>query len=232
MKKINIGIPGWKTGENSFGAGVNHLDFVSKFGNPRIIMPDDHDTQGYDMLYLPGGMDLNPASFGQVPGFHTGNQDVHKQYFFDHKLKNFVEAGIPIFGVCLGMQMLGVYFEGILTQDLPYHPQSSDRWQEGHAVKPLPEACMVIKAPFVKSFKVNSHHHQGFFPGDMPKSLLVSAISDDGIVEAFMHKELPIIGIQWHPEEWYDIFATKSMEHLAERALAKQTAPVSNVEIS
>ena len=74
-KQFVIGIPGWKTGDSSFGCGVNHLDFISKFGTPRILFPQDDDLD-IDLLYLPGGPDITPSSYGAYPRFRTGNPDV------------------------------------------------------------------------------------------------------------------------------------------------------------
>lgn len=214
MKRPIIGIPGWKTGENSFGCGINHLNFISKFGEPHIIMPWDHNPNAVDMLYLPGGMDLNPAAYNQYPGFYTGNQDVHKQYFFDKKLPLFIEAKKPIFGVCLGFQMLGVAFGSRLEQDLPYHEQSPDRYQKGHKVGSIAANCMAALPGFEieKTFDVNSHHHQGFL--SLSSDLLPLAVSTDKVIEAFMHKKLPIMGVQWHPEEWFDNFSSAAMLQL------------------
>lgn len=225
MKRLKIGIPGWKTGENSFGAGTNHLTYIQQFGDACIIMPHDHTTD-YDILYLPGGMDMNPAAYGQFPGFHTSNQDVHKQYFYDKKLQAFIDKGIPIFGVCLGFQMLLAKFGCKMSQDLPYHPQSSDRWQEGHKVQLKVAECLVygVYQGFSKKaeLKVNSHHHQGcLIDGFSEEHLTALAVSEDGVVEAVAHKTLPIFGVQWHPEEWYDNFTTEVMQKLVKYAQSK-----------
>lgn len=198
MNKKIIGIPGWKTGENSFGCGVNHLDFISKFGKPKILFPEDDDEE-IDLLYLPGGPDVNPSCYGQTPGFYTSNQDVFRQYFFDNNLKKYIEKGVPVFGICLGMQMLNIFFKGTLTQDLKYHAQSKDRWQSGHKVY-VPN---MSKKQF---FEVNSHHHQGVLFSDLSQELNPLLYSDNeedannGIVEAFQHKNLKIAGVQWHPK--------------------------------
>ena len=103
-KRPKIGIPGWKLGPNSFGCGVNHLDYISKFGDPKILFPQD-DNEDIDLLYLPGGPDVNPTSYGQIPGFYTGDQDVFRQYFFDNNLKKYVDKGTSVFGVCLGINL-------------------------------------------------------------------------------------------------------------------------------
>jgi len=211
-EKRIIGIPGWKLGDNSFGCGVNHLDFISLYGTPRILFPQDDDLD-LDMLYLPGGPDVNPASYGAIPGFYTSNQDVFRQYFFEKVLEKYVEKGTPIFGVCLGMQMLNVHFGGTLTQEMRYHAQSKDRWQPAHKV-------FLTDGSGRKPFEVNSHHHQAVLHTDLSSEFEALAYakneedSKNGIVEAFMHKTLPIAGVQWHPEEFRDSFAFELIEKI------------------
>lgn len=206
MKKV-IGIPGWKTGDNSFGCGVNHLDFISEFGTPRIIFPQE-DLVNVDLLYLPGGMDLSPSSYGEFPGMYTSNQDVFKQHFYDTKLKLYVENQTPIFGVCLGFQMLASYFGSKLTQHLHYHKQSSARWATAHPLVPVKGTWGEIL--FDKKFEVNSHHHQAVTLSNLSNELTTLFIAEnegnikDPIVEVFMHNNLPIAGVQYHPEELRD----------------------------
>lgn len=198
-KRPVIGIPGWKVGENSFGAGTNHLDFISRFGNARILFPWDDDVD-LDLLYLPGGPDIDPSRYNQYPGFYTSNPDLFRQYFFDNLLPKYVKKGTPVFGICLGFQMLNVHFGGTLTQDLKYHAQSSGRWQEGHKV------YVVGMSRKDGSMAVNSHHHQAVLESDLSDKFTMLAYADNEenpknrIVEAFIHKELPIGGVQWHPK--------------------------------
>lgn len=99
-----IGVPGYKLGDNSFGCGVNHLDFISRFGDPKILFPQDNN-EDLDLLYLPGGPDVNPASYNQIPGFYTSNQDVFRQYFFDKNLPEYIKKGVPVVGICLGINL-------------------------------------------------------------------------------------------------------------------------------
>lgn len=211
-----IGIPGWNSSDGSyFGGGLNHLEFINTFGNARIIMPWEEKVD-VDLLYLPGGLDVAPSSYGAVPGFKTSNQDVMKQFFFNERLENYID-NTPIFGVCLGMQMLGVYFGSKLTQHLSFHEQSDTRWKAAHSV--------TVRNPNVDEddrFDVNSHHHQCILESELADVLEVSATAEcdepyreqELIVEAFRHKELPIVGVQWHPEELYDMFSMDAITEL------------------
>jgi len=211
-----IGIVGYRSEDGSvFGAGSNYLDLISRFGKPYIIFPDE-ELADVDLLILPGGLDIAPQSFGAVPAFKTGNQDVFKQYFYDKRLSLYIDAGIPIFGICLGFQMLAVYFGSAQEQHLWRHPQSPARSEAAHTVEPLPQAAKYAAQPF----EVNSHHHQGVFLQRLSAELEPLALaksspdSKDMLVEAFRHRSKPIMAVQWHPEEWYDTFSCMMINDL------------------
>lgn len=216
MSNKIIGIPGYVYKEGSFGVGPNYLEWISQFGKPRIIMPWE-DLAEVDALLFPGGADLNPNTYGQIPGFRTGNPDVHKQYFYDKKLSLYIDAKIPVFGICLGFQALNVFFGGSLKQNLIYHSSSSDRWQKGHTVKLLNDAGEIItykdskKGVIPLELAVNSHHHQGVLLDGISEQFKTLAIEDsvdeEVVVEAFKHIELKVAGVQWHPEEFYDDYS-------------------------
>lgn len=223
MKKKVIGIPGYKGAkEECFGAGVNHLQFINHFGNARIIMPWEKYVK-VDMLYLPGGLDTQPARYGQTPGFSTSNQDVYKEFFLEERLPLYMEHDTPTFGVCLGMQMLAVYFGCRLTQDLLFHPTSTERWKEAHKVLPVPLTGVRFEGRRYSTFDVNSHHHQALCESGMSANItpLFTATNDDDyitgdgdIIEAFASTEKPVFGVQWHPEEWYDGFSIAVVKYL------------------
>ncbi|MDR3095182.1 MAG: gamma-glutamyl-gamma-aminobutyrate hydrolase family protein [Bacteroidales bacterium] len=214
--KKTIGITGYRSEDGTvFGAGSNYLELISRFGTPRILFPDE-GLVNVDMLLIPGGLDIAPQSFGAVPTFKTGNQDVFKQFFYEKRLPAYIEAGIPIFGICLGFQMLAVYFGSTLEQHLWRHPQSSGRSMAAHTVNPLPAAADFGTLPF----EVNSHHHQGVLLSGLSPQLEPLALTaldfctSTPLVEAFRHKTKPIVAVQWHPEEWFDEFSCKMIENL------------------
>lgn len=214
-----IGIIGASLGENSFGVGKSYLSMIAHFGDPVIIMPND-ELINVDLLVLPGGADINPLVYGETPGFHTSNSDVHKQHFYDKKLKMYVDNKTPIFGICLGMQMINTFFGGKLVQHIGSHPQSSSRGEKAHKVMPCDSAGRVIKG---EKFEVNSHHHQAVTLDTLSEELIPLYLAGDtekdraiGIIEALRHKSLPIVGVQWHYEEWFDQFATEIIYGLLE----------------
>ena len=210
MSKIIIGVPGYKIGEKTFsyGVGANHLEYIASFEgvSPRILMPDEEIAK-IDMLYLPGGADLFPGSYGATPGFKTTNPDLFKQFFYDYKLQNYI-GKIPIFAVCLGFQQLAVKLGASLIQNLLGHPQSNERGEGAHEITLSETAKMLIGNP--KKYEVNSHHHQGVSMANLPKEFIPLAYygeKKNAILEAYTHEKYAVYAVQWHPEEYYDLLA-------------------------
>jgi gamma-glutamyl-gamma-aminobutyrate hydrolase PuuD len=141
---------------------------------------------------------------------------VFKQFFYEKRLSLYIDANIPIFGICMGFQMLAVYFGSTLEQHLWRHPQSAARSVAGHTVEPLPAVAHYATKPF----EVNSHHHQGVFLQGLSPELEPLALTkaapdmDNMLAEAFRHRSKPIMAVQWHPEEWFDTFSCKMIEEL------------------
>jgi len=209
-KKLLVGIPGFLNEDKMFGVTGNYMQFAARYGDVRILMPQEEHV-AVDLLILPGGLDLSPSKYGKIPGYKTGNHDVFKEFFFEQRLQNYIDSGTPIFGICLGFQMLNVKFGGTLVQHLIAHPQSPGRWQTAHEVVTVydeegrgkPDNKGRVLNPYLK---VNSHHHQAVTRdtiSDQFKEIAVSRYQEpEGvIVEAFLHKELKISGVQYHPEE-------------------------------
>jgi len=213
-KRKVIGIPGYiNTKAESFGVGVSYASWLSKFGDIRVISPHEDPkvvSNEIDLLVLTGGADLRPDVYGATPAFRTGHQDPIKQAFFDHKLDDYIGSGVPIFGICLGFQMLAVKFGCKLEQDLLFHPTSSDRYMEGHKVTFLTGEEM----------PVNSHHHQAVLAEGFDNSQLeYMAYFQDPmhgfVIEAIRSLKHPnIVGVQWHPEEWQDEFSENLVKEL------------------
>ncbi len=206
-----IGVIGRSLGDNSFGVGKEYLQWINKFGQPRIIMPGEGLIK-CDCLVLQGGQDLSPSSYGESPEYNTSNTDVFLQDFYDKYLKLYIESKTPIFSICLGFQSIGAYFGLKLNQDNLFHPQSKTSWEEGHKVYPIDEQGNILKG---KKYElgVTSTHHQTFSleQFDDNKELIPLLVAEDGVVEAFQHNSLPIFGCQFHPERMYDEYTTNTM---------------------
>ena len=107
-------------------------------------------------------------------------------------LNNTDELGnIPILGICLGHQAIGMNFGGEIKRlENPLHGKTSE-------ITVLSENSVLFKN-LPKKFKVMRYH--SLYVDDIPEDLEVTAKSEDGIAMAVEHKSKNIFGIQFHPE--------------------------------
>jgi putative glutamine amidotransferase len=200
MKKI--GIVGWNTGDNSFGITKAYAEWLAQFGTIHIVAPQKGIVEELDLLILPGGLDLAPQASDVLPSFYTSNTDVMKQYFFDVNLDQYIAAGIPIFGICLGFQQLCVKFGGTLIQNYPFNYSSKSRSEKVDELKFSENLfAMIDKTSIPKKYEVNSLHHQGCY--DLSESMILATEKNDLNIELAKFSD-NIYGVQYHPEEIND----------------------------
>lgn len=159
-----------------------------------------------DVLILPGGGDITPAFFGEK-NHGSKNIDTELDIIQIQALDFFINHGKPVLGICKGMQLINVYFGGTIIQHLStadtHAYNGKDRM---HTSKALPNST--IHKLYGDYFTVNSAHHQGI--GNPGKSLKITQISLDNVVECLEHISLPVIGVQWHPERLMDQKSNKA----------------------
>mgnify|MGYP001166045420 CR=1 FL=1 len=199
MKKI--GIVGWNTGDNSFGVTKAYAEWISQYGTMQILSPQEGIVEDLDLLILPGGLDLAPQKSNVLPSFHTTNTDVMKQFFFDVNLDQYIQAGIPIFGICLGFQQLCVKFGGTLVQNYPFNYSSKSRSELVDELEFTENIFKFIAKPAPKKYSINSLHHQGCF--DLPETMVLAKEKTDLNIEVAQFAG-NIFGVQYHPEEIND----------------------------
>jgi anthranilate synthase len=105
-------------------------------------------------------------------------------------IKLAIDKGIPIFGVCLGLQGIIEYFGGKLgTLDIPYHGKPS-------------KAMLDITSPLFKGLdkEINIGRYHSLYAIEVPEEINVIARTEDDIVMAIEHKEMKIYAVQFHPE--------------------------------
>ena len=110
-------------------------------------------------------------------------------------LNNTDELGnIPILGICLGHQAIGMNFGGEIKRlENPLHGKTSE-------ITVLSENSVLFKN-LPKKFKVMRYH--SLYVDDIPETLEVTAKSEDGVAMAVEHKSKNIFGIQFHPESFF-----------------------------
>lgn len=99
--------------------------------------------------------------------------------------------GVPVFGVCLGHQAIGQVFGGdVVRAPIPIHGKLSEITHKGEGV------FRGINGPF----KATRYHSLVVERETLPPSLNVTATSEDGLIMGLSHRDLPVHGVQFHPE--------------------------------
>ncbi|HJO75728.1 MAG TPA: aminodeoxychorismate/anthranilate synthase component II [Rhodospirillales bacterium] len=98
---------------------------------------------------------------------------------------------LPILGVCLGHQCIGQIFGGnVVRAPKPMHGKISEITHTGTGVL----------AGLPSPFKATRYHSLTIEPDSLPDCLEITAQSDDGVIQGLSHRDLPIHGVQFHPE--------------------------------
>src|SRR4051812_21097596 len=164
---------------------------------------------GVDGLMLTGGEALDPAWYGADPSPLLSPPSRERDLF---ELALFAVArqrGLPILGICRGIQLINVGLGGTLIQDLPTErPGPVDHRPEGprdlrsHRVRLAP-GSRAAEALGSASVTVKSSHHQAI--KDLAPGLRPTGWTDDQLIEAVESSgETPwLLAVQWHPEEMH-----------------------------
>jgi putative glutamine amidotransferase len=159
-----------------------------------------------DGLLLTGGTDINPKRYGRDNTGSAEVDDARDELEFC-LLRQALDAGVPVFAICRGLQLFNVAYGGTLVQ----HLSSTDvhRQKPGDAPPGRhPAAHRVWVAPETRlagivgagGLDVNSRHHQAI--ESLGEGLTVSAISEDGVIEAIELSDAAFaVAVQWHPED-------------------------------
>ncbi|GAA2437872.1 gamma-glutamyl-gamma-aminobutyrate hydrolase family protein [Streptomyces macrosporus] len=224
----------WRQPAALLPAGYHRL--VQRAGALAALLPPD-DTPGaaaaavarLDGLVIAGGPDVEPVRYGAAPHPETGpparERDAWELALIDAALA----AGLPLLGICRGMQLLNVALGGTLVQHLEGH-KGPDGVFGTHTVTPVPgtESARVLGGEDARGVVVPTYHHQAV--GRLGDGLVACAHADDGTVEAV---ELPgaagwTLGVQWHPEAdtGEDVRVMRALVDAAERRAARRPVAV------
>ncbi len=199
--------------------GQRYVRALTTSGAVPFIIPlltDDTDTlraiyDRLDGLFLCGGVDLDPALYGEERHTFSDRPDPDRDWTELTLLRWALEDGLPVFGVCRGIQAMNVAAGGSLYQHVPE--------QYDHGIK---HNCFPPEPPFTRDYlahevvaepstllgrlmgpghvRVNSMHHQGI--KKLAPDFRASARAPDGLIEGIERTDGRfMVGVQWHPEE-------------------------------
>ena len=159
-----------------------------------LVIKNDLILKNIDKIINSKGVVISP---GPSNPFNAGEclDLVHQIYSF-----------IPILGVCLGHQILGVYFGAkIDTLSTPMHGKVSN-------LKKINE-CKIYKN-IDRKFRATRYHSLYLNKNNFPQNLKITSISeDDKIIMSFKHELFSIYGVQYHPESIETLMGSKILEN-------------------
>ena len=196
-------------------------------GEPVLLTSPDESLEALDGVVLPGGGDLDPRLYGEEPGDACYDVNDAQDGLDLAVAQRSIDAGLPVFGVCRGHQLLNVLYGGTLIQDMdpgtvahrepaPVHGAGPWAWHEvavqgGTKVAGLygglgngadgnggeTDGGSGKSTPGI-TVKIASGHHQAV--ARVADGLVVTAVAEDGTIEALEDPERWVASVQWHPE--------------------------------
>lgn len=141
--------------------------------------------------------------YGRDPDPRNGGTNPQRDTVECGLLAGALDCDLPVLAICRGLQVLNVHLGGDLVQQLPdvlgstgHQPRPGDFGANAVTTEP----GSVVRRCYGARATVLCSHHQAI--GELGAGLVVTARSDDGVIEAV---ELPgrrfVVGVQWHPEE-------------------------------
>lgn len=157
-----------------------------------------------DGLLLSGGADVDPALFGENPHPDLGFVDESRDLMEEALYQAAKQKGIPVLGICRGIQALNIFEGGSLHQHVPAVSGSMQHNQKNldgslfHEVR-LEPSSMLAKAYGKTTIRTDSYHHQAI--NRVGNTLKAVGWTHDGIIEAVEGTSNSfVLGVQWHPE--------------------------------
>jgi len=191
----------------------DYLEAIAGAGGlPVVLAPVSHACgeladwalEHADGVVISGGpVDLLPYHYGQRPRVPFSSVDEPRALLELALARGCMRRGLPLLGVCGGLQAMAVAANGTLVQDLELewpgaleHQQLTPPSEPWHSV--TLEAGKVRSAYGASEIHVNSTHRQAV---DDPGELRVTGRSPDGVIEVAELPDHPwCVGVQWHPE--------------------------------
>jgi putative glutamine amidotransferase len=180
---------------------ADYAQAVSEAGGLPIYVPFVVDPveiiARLDGLLLTGGADIEPARYGREAEADLFPPEPARDELELALLEAALERGIPVLGICRGLQLMNVHGGGTLHQDVPPHA-CFDLAPDTEVHKVHLEPDSLLGGLYGPTLTVNSLHHQTI--EEVADDYVVTGRADDGAVEGLEHRDARVVSVQWHPE--------------------------------
>ncbi|MEO6961985.1 MAG: gamma-glutamyl-gamma-aminobutyrate hydrolase family protein [Puia sp.] len=213
-EKLRIGI-------TDCGKYENYRRWIESSGSAEAVklsasLNNPEAVAGCDGVLLSGGEDVHPELYGKpeyVKEYNLKEIIPERDRFEMSIIKNALEQGKPLLGICRGLQIANVYLGGTLVPDIPSALHTTrhskiDGVDQVHPIAIAPES-LLQQVSGADSGLVNSAHHQSVdrAAGD----LKITATSESVVTEAMEWSDPAnrswLLLVQWHPERMADLNA-------------------------
>jgi putative glutamine amidotransferase len=169
-----------------------------------LIPPGSRSELGeLDGLVLSGGIDLNPALYGQELHPETDAPDDARDRTELALLREALDRDVPVLAICRGMQLFNVAHGGTLEQHIEEtaaHQRYDLPKREPVHLADVEAGSKLAEITGAGPVRVNSRHHQAV--AKVGYGLVVSARSGDGVIEGVERPDRKFaVAVQWHPED-------------------------------
>lgn len=173
------------------------------------------DIYSCDGFVLTGGVDVEPALYSGTSVYDNRPESFQRERDrFEEKIYRYAQAhGLPVLGICRGLQLVNVLEGGRLIQDLASENKTHwkgpyDKRDKQHNVR-IEKDSLLYEIAAQEQGHVNSAHHQAVDKNILNDKLRANAFSDAGtIIEGLEFKDKQgkgfMLCVQWHPERMTD----------------------------
>ena len=196
---------------NLVSLNKEYLEAIWKNGGIGVVLPYTFDdarineyAEIFDGFLFCGGGDIDPKYYNEEIRPKTANISSARDGFEFRMFHEIYPTGKPLLGICRGEQIINVFLGGTLHQHIENHTENrgKDRGERAHYVS-IDEKGLLFDLIGENSILTNTYHHQCVKL--LADTLVCDAISEDGYIEAFHSLEHPFcLGVQWHPELYYE----------------------------
>jgi putative glutamine amidotransferase len=229
-----IGLPTYSElqGKPDLVMRTAYVTAIVSAGGVPLLVPLLEDTALLRRLYglldgllLCGGGDVEPARYGAPDVGRTTLADPQRDSVELALTQWALADGLPILGICRGVQLLNVAAGGTLIQDIPaevpqagchsYPTPKNNPDHPAHSIRTAPESRLAALLGLTENARphVNSRHHQAV--REVAPSFVATAWAEDGLIEGIERRDQEAglaVGVQWHPENL--VPAHQQMVHL------------------